>query len=407
MFKRLSYIFAAQFTGFVFILLLTAGGVYFVSDYYNQQSLTNQQLLKEANRIATHLNSQEGDLSDTPLSQRELAFVRICNPDQSIRYQGAFFLSSTVPLTFPQGDIQYSTTEVDEAPYRILTTTVRHDGREIGYLQVAQPEENTFASVRHQAENYLLVSIAISILTFILGLSLARRNLDPVKESMERLEQFTQDASHELKTPLSVLGSSLDVALKTERYKEGLLSAKDDLKRASELIDRLLELARLDRFNLKQVTVDLDQVVKGIGEKYQSLAAQHNLTLAIEAPRPVQVRGDEALINQAIVNLVTNALKFTPAGGTITLRLLRNHLEVEDTGVGIPIQEQVKIFDRFYQADPSRSNQGFGLGLAFVQKVIQLHNWHIKVQSTPGKGSVFSVLFIPLRTASKPHSIDS
>jgi len=393
MFKRLSYVFAAQFTIFVFIVLLLVGGIYLAFDYSTQRRAVDDMLARETSRVITHITNAP-NLEQSSLTRRELNFIRLFNPDRSLRYQGGFFTSGGVPQSFPAtNNPSFSDLKLDIATYRISTQRAYEKGQFIGFLQVAQEETATPETLAARALLYLFICSCISVITFILGLFLALRNLLPVRQSMERLEQFTQDASHELKTPLSVLSSSLDLALKTENYKEGLISAKEDLKHASELVDRLLELARLDRLSLNYTQIDVGQLLQDIAEKYQPLAEEKDIRLTVDVEHPLSLRADADLFQQAVVNLVTNALKFTPPSGTVTLELNRNRLEVRDTGIGIEAKDVEHIFDRFYQADSSRNGQGFGLGLALVQKIVELHHWHIKVQSVLGKGTVFAMSF--------------
>ena len=110
-------------------------------------------------------------------------------------------------------------------------------------------------------------------------------------------------------------------------------------------------------------------------------------------PKHFSIGADPGLISQIIRNLLSNALKFTPSSGTILIELTKNHLKIKDTGIGMETSVRERIFERFYQAEPSRSEQGYGLGLAIVKKIIDMHHWTIKVESEKGKGSSFIVYF--------------
>jgi signal transduction histidine kinase len=211
----------------------------------------------------------------------------------------------------------------------------------------------------------------------------------------QRLEQFTQDASHELRTPLASLNSSLDLALRTKNYEKGILSAKEDLQEVSSLVERLLELARLDRLVLSPSLVDASELMASIVDRHREAAMKRSVTIALHAAPDVRVHADAALLRQLVSNLLTNAIKFSKSeGGTVDVTLSGERLVISDNGIGIASEHLAHIFDRFYQADTSRSEDGYGLGLALVKRIADLHQWTVHADSTYGKGSVFTVNFV-------------
>jgi signal transduction histidine kinase len=197
---------------------------------------------------------------------------------------------------------------------------------------------------------------------------------------MERLEQFTQDASHELRTPLAALLSSLDLALLSGEHREGILSAKQDVKDITVLVERLLELARLDGFAISRTSVDFSSLVEDAIEKFRPLAQEKGLTIEQSLQPDVTVVADTPLIRQVVTNLLSNAIKFSHKGsGPIFVRLTAQTLSIQDHGIGIAPGALSHIFDRFFRADPSRTEQGFGLGLALVRRILDLHGWTIRI----------------------------
>jgi signal transduction histidine kinase len=282
---------------------------------------------------------------------------------------------------------------VEEDHYQLLTTEVRQGEKILGFLQVAELSRVQAGELTPRAILYLIVSAAISLLTFFVGLFFARSSLKPAEQMMERLEQFTQDASHELRTPIAALSSSLDLALRSGKHKEGIESAKEDVTQVSILVERLLELARLDKFVLQREEVDLSVLTETVIERHRGLV-DGNVIIKSEVLSGVTVSGDPALLRQVIGNLLSNAIKFSKAGmGTITVRLTKDKLSVEDEGVGITKEDLPHIFDRFFQAEDSRSNGGLGLGLALVKRIVDLHGWKIGVKSKEGEGTTFTVRF--------------
>lgn len=384
-FRRISYRIALQFTAFVFLLFMVNGVMFFAADYQNARRMSGSRLQHTSTLVIRNLKAWP-DIRAEELPPHLRDRVRIVNIQGSPVYAGSFF--SAVPLSF---DEQHAAVKVEGDEYGVFTMPIVRKGVPLGFVQVVEPESQPMRDVYVRAFLYLLVSLAVSGLTFMVGLFFARRSLRPAEEMMERLEQFTQDASHELRTPLAALRSSLDVALKTGKLQEGIVSAKEDVRDITELVERLLELARLDRLSLEKLTVDCSALVRDTVEKHRALAAEKGVTLTADIEEPVLVDGDSALIRQLLTNLISNAIKFNKKGGTVGIILRRRLLSVSDTGIGIPPQAVEHIFDRFYQADASRAKEGYGLGLALVKRIADLHAWKIDLKSEEGKGTVFSV----------------
>lgn len=390
MFKSVSRSLALQFTGFVVLLVLINGATFIVADYQNTQRLMDGRLFEDSHRILESLPypfTQMGVITTLPPHIRDR--VRVLDAHENPIYVGSFFIS--VPMTI--GDQQFMTSNVMGEGMRIFTAPVFSSGSIVGYVQVGTTADVHPGDLPDRILVFLFTTAFISILTYLVGLYFSRRSLKPAEEMFERLEQFTQDASHELRTPLAVLGSSLDVAMKTGKHKEGIESAKEDLKQISKLVERLLELTRLDRFTLEKKDIALSDLVEDTVSKFTLLAEKKHLTLSAKIDPAIHVYGDEALVRQVLTNLLSNALKFNVENGSVHVKLTKNFLIISDTGVGIPTEDLANVFDRFYQADTSRSNDGLGLGLALVKRIIVLHRWKIGVESAPGTGTTFTIFF--------------
>ncbi len=232
-----------------------------------------------------------------------------------------------------------------------------------------------------------------------------------VKSSQKSQRDFVANVSHELKTPLtSVQGFAqalLDgTAETTESRQQAAKVIYDEAGRMHRMVLDLLDLARLDAgtADLKRGEVDLSALLNGVAEKFAPQARTAQVEIRVEAGGSPVLTGDGDRLSQVFTNLVDNALKYTPAGGRITLRTAQAgqsvRVEVADTGAGIPAEAQAHVFDRFYRADPSRrggGQQGAGLGLAIAKEIVQAHGGTISVRSTPGQGSTFAV-HLPLTT---------
>jgi two-component system, OmpR family, heavy metal sensor histidine kinase CusS len=232
--------------------------------------------------------------------------------------------------------------------------------------------------------------------------------LGRIEHAFIRVTEFTADASHELRTPISLIRTEAEIALRRSRgdaeYREALRHILLEAEKTSALVEELLSLARADsgRETLRIASVDLSTIVREVSEQWRELMAARNLTFTCEATdEEITVLGDPNALHRLLTVLLDNAVKYTPAPGTVELRLeLRGELatiRVSDSGIGIALEDQPKIFDRFYRADKTRSRnlEGAGIGLAIAQWIVQQLKGSITVQSSLGKGSTFLVQLPP------------
>lgn len=383
MFRKISYKIALQFTLFVFILFMINGAVFLVVDFRNAQRESQRRLTDMLQMVVNRPGNMGGDV---PPFIRER--VRIVDVHWSPVFIGGVF--EDVPIIPSEGTRRII---IQGEQYGILTAPIYRNDTLAGYIQLADVERFQRADLPLRATIYLLVSVFISSLTFVMGLFFARSSLKPADRMMKQLEQFTQDASHELRTPLAIINSSLDLALKTGKHEEGIASAKEDVKQVSILIEKLLDLARLDTLTLHKENMDMSLLVQSMVEKYTTLAKERGITINTSITENVFVHGDEALIRQVIGNLLSNAIKFNKNNGTIVVTLAKKFVSIADTGIGIQTSDLPHIFDRFYQADTSRAKDGFGLGLSLVKRIVDMHGWKIRVSSSPDKGTQFTIDF--------------
>lgn len=388
MFRRISTKIALQFMTFVFLLFLINGAIFLGLDFENARRQSRVRLLRDMQAISDHMPPDFSDLPQgLPPVMRQR--VRVLDAAGKTLLGGSFF--EDIPFKKIEGFYRHS---VENEPVTIFTTPVTKEGELVGYIQVIDIERFQRRDLPFRAFIYLLVSILITALTFIVGKLFAALSLRPAAQTMKRLEQFTQDASHEIRTPLAALNSSLDLALKSGKYKEGIVSAKEDVKQITTLADRLLELARLDQFAVRVEKMDLSSLMETIIRKHQPLAAEKHIVIESSVAPGITVETDPALAQQVISNLLSNAIKFSKSvGGIIHVRLKKDQLSIEDTGIGIAAADVPRIFDRFYQAESSRSSGGLGLGLALVKRIVDLLGWSIGVKSVEGKGSIFTIRF--------------
>jgi two-component system heavy metal sensor histidine kinase CusS len=230
--------------------------------------------------------------------------------------------------------------------------------------------------------------------------------LDRLQDSFERLSQFSADLAHELRSPINNLMGEAQVALSQERsageYARVLHSALEEHGRLARMIDSMLFLAQADQARAAPSLAPLDAgaELRKVAEFYQALADEQGVDLVCTGR--CDILADPLLLRRALSNLLSNALRYTPRGGRVTLHAAgslpdERSVSVIDTGTGIAAEHLPRIADRFYRVDPSRANSqaGSGLGLAIVKSIMELHGGQLRIDSVVGKGTIATLVFPP------------
>ena len=242
------------------------------------------------------------------------------------------------------------------------------------------------------------------------GWLLARRSTLPAERTIAYMRRFMADAAHELRTPLAVLRSRTEIALQQPRergaYVAALEGIDEDTQRLTRIVEDLLTLARADAGErpIARQRVFLDDIALDAATAMRDMAQSKGVTLSVDEFEEAVVDGDAALLEQLVMILLDNAVKFTPAGGTVRLTVSahdgRAVMAVHDTGIGIPADQMGRVFERFYRGDPARTHRsgggaqgGAGLGLAIARWISDVHGAQIALASTPGDGTRATVTF--------------
>jgi len=382
-------------------------------------------------------------------------WLEVWSPEGKLLYRTASLErmgGNLLPTLFPLQRSGYaSLTLPGNVPVRILGEPYSIDGMPV-VIRIVRSE----ARLRHELKELLLVlglgfPLALGIAGFG-GYVLARRALAPVgrmadqarmvtaerleerlpvvnpddelghlatvfnetfarlERSFEQLRRFTADASHELRTPLTAMRSVGEVGLREHRdekaYREIIGSMLEEADRLGRLVDSLLTLSRADagQVRLTPERTNLTELAREVVNHLGVLAEEKRQTISIETTGPVYATADRLVLRQAVINLLDNAIKYTPESGRIRV-VVRDQphgtaLEVLDTGPGIATEHQAHIFDRFYRVDKARSRElgGTGLGLAIARWAVEAHGGRIELESQEGKGSIFRITLPGVQT---------
>ncbi|PSM48834.1 two-component sensor histidine kinase [Chroococcidiopsis sp. CCALA 051] len=377
---------------------------------------------------------------------RQVGFaIRLITPDGKV--VDGFGRYRELPAKVPT-EKGFATRSRNEVEWRTIDQPVVRNGQIVGWLQVAQSLE-TLEEISEELPMEVLFSLPLVLLLAASGgLFLSNRALRPIKKinrtaqaiaatddlnrrvnywgaadevgqlattfdqmldrlqaAFEREQQFTANAAHELRTPLAVIKGRIGVTrtrLRTvAEYDKTLQDLEQEVDRLIRLSNGLLLLARIDRgqFPFNLLSVDLSSLLEVIVEQIQPLAEQQQIAIANHLPAELQVQGDPDCLTNLFLNLLDNAVKYTPAGGIIRLWVKERDSEekmvevaVSNTGASIPPEHLPHLFERFYRAESAHgSKNGAGLGLAIASEIVRLHGGAIVVESNPGQETTFTV----------------
>lgn len=399
----------------------------------------------------------DDDTSDSVVAQDEEPFARTYNANGEIVSNAGAHPAIPVPenrvARALDGRGSRSTIGSGTNSFRVMVIPLIAEGAVVGAIEVGQPREELVESV-NTLINVLVIAVPVTLIVASAGgWFLARRALMPVDEMteaarrisaedlsqrlgmnlqddefgrlsrtlddmIERLDvafqqqrQFTADASHELRTPLAALKGHSEVTLAhprtAEEYAEALSRIDDEVARLIQLVQRLMVLARADagQIPIERELIPVNEIIEGAAEQLVSSAERQGVSLKLGSGPDVRLWADTSLMLQLFMNLIDNAIRHTPDGGSITLawRLVDSQVEidVQDTGEGVAAEDLPHVFERFYRADRARGRRqgNTGLGLAICDWIARSHGGAITVTSPPGSGACFSVR-LPISSSS-------
>lgn len=407
--RRLTAWYAATFG---LILLLLGGGLYSVIHEQFSQEL-RESLADAAHEVVRAARIREVEARDASGNVMD-AVEELNLPDRELY----LFDSTGVPLTpsaapawvisgarraAVQGTVDDETDWADEHTLSMHAQRFRlASGQLLVAVAVADQLElaDRFAFLIAAFGGAALAAV---VLVLAGGRFLVRKSTEPIERSMAHMRRFMADAAHELRTPVAVLRTTADVALQAPRtpeaYAHTLRDMGSEARRLGRVVDDLLMLARADAGErpLARERFFLDDLAIDAARSVQALAQAASVALVVDEFEETPVLGDPALVRELIVVLLDNAVKFTPPGGTVRVRVQpepRPTLEVDDTGPGIPADQLPHVFERFYRGDPARGRSGgAGLGLSIAQWIATTHGGRLSLAAGATGGTRATATF--------------
>lgn len=320
-----------------------------------------------------------------------------------------------ISLFFSASIYQVSVNELERGlrrPSPIFNRPVDEGFPEFVRQQLLQESVDAYEEAQDRIMTRLIaINLVILVGGGLLSYYLAVRTLRPIEEAHQALERFTADASHELRTPITAMRSEIEVALIDPKLslkdaKLQLQSNVEELEKLTALAEGLLQLAHIDHSSMQLETVSAQSLVNDALERVNTHAKQQGIKLKLAKKSESYILADSISATEALVTLLDNAIKYSPAKSSVEISIVSNQKQVDftvtDHGPGISEAELPHIFERFYRADSSRTKQGisgYGLGLAIAKSIADAHGGAVRVMSTIDKGSTFT-LSIP--ATSKP-----
>ncbi len=361
----------------------------------------NGEIKIESNRILDN----DGDL--------DIPWQNLRQPDQGVEWFNAEKITlGSAGKTFVNVPLQlgYQLLQNGEIRTVVLPVYLEHDGQQEleGYIRTNESTKKVEQILHELRWKLGFGSLAALSLTAVGGLWLTKQSLKPIEQSFQQLKQFTADASHELRSPLTAIKTSVEVMQNhPERVHKAdvkkLAAINSATKQMTQLVEDLLLLARMDRvtptITHEWIKIPLDEMLEDLLDLWELQAEEKNITLKANLESNLLMMGDASQLTRLFSNLIGNAIYYTPQNGIVTVSLSSQNssvvVEIEDTGMGIAPENIKLVFDRFWRADQARNRRegGLGMGLAIAQAIAQHHRGEIAVTSQLGVGSCFQVKF--------------
>lgn len=330
--------------------------------------------------------------------------------EEALEYYASHFLVEHIISDYNSYHLEYEFKSSDGTDYYCCVATIPYNSGEIQVL-ILSSQQQLKLQIKEQRIRFFILDISAIIVLYLFSYFFTKKILLPIEKNQKEQVQFIASASHELRTPLAVILSCANACKKASpQEEEGFLATiQSEGLRMSRLIDDMLFLSKVDflTYDIHKSEIEIDTLLLNSYEAFEVMAKEKNISLHISLPEKEfpSILGDGERLSQVVAILLHNAISYTKSGGNITLALTEsdyksNHflsINVADDGIGIPDEDKINIFRRFYRVDQSRSDKNhFGLGLCIASEIMTALNGSIHVKDTPGGGSTFT-LTIPVQ----------
>lgn len=386
-------------------------------------------------------------VANHPAIEFKGVLIEIYDPSRTLIYSSSLSDQQRLPSTesmwekLSPGEGRYTTVfpDDDAIPVRVLSKQVSYRNRLLYFVQVGSSMQDVNRVLANHLRLSLIFIPAAALLIWAGSWMLVRKVLRPLdglieashrisagelghrvtgsrnsreirelalafnlmaarlEASFKQIQDFSDNVSHELRIPLSILRGETELSLRRPRrvdeYRKVMVSNLEEILRMEKIVERLLFLSKAERGEilLSRIEIDPEKLLLDIGQSFQVPLSEKGLRFSVRDRKSEPFLADELLLREVLMNLLRNAIQNTPKGGEVSLELHRepDHvvIAVTDSGCGIPASEIDRIFDRFYQVDQSRAAQGSGLGLSICKWIVEAHGGTIRVESEVGKGS--------------------
>jgi len=389
-----------------FMMLLAFAAIYFIT-YNNVQGDISIDLHRTSefyrNSYKTPVQPNTNFI-DTISSQRSLSITMFTDTQWKIETTSSVFdidthSSEKLKNAALSQNKSTGTFKISDNVWAFMIES-HYNGYQIVFLDITSRQ----AILTNLVYTFLIIAIIMLVFIFFISKFFANRSIKPVREAFYRQKQFIADASHELKTPLTVINTNVDVLLSNgeeniNNYSKWLYYIKSEVERMTKLTNDLLYLTQLDYTDVKMIYTDFDlsEIVEIVILTMEAAIFENNISFEYDIEPNLRILGNKEQIKQVIMILLDNAMKYTNKGGNIKIHLKKSYnivsLSISNTGEGISSAHIEKIFDRFYRADGARGRKSgdYGLGLSIAKKIIDQHSGKISVRSTVNVSTTFSI----------------
>ncbi|MBB1564867.1 HAMP domain-containing histidine kinase [Candidatus Gracilibacteria bacterium] len=398
--KRLTIV----FTIMVFSIATILGFSYFLYKYISEKENDLSSFKMFVNSVLNYEIEKDDILSKPNIPKNWKEYDKNENRSGKSEKKGKFdrninYILFDVQKNVVSSDLRFDVSEElfekiskmkDETKYYFFGNYIVKSAGDFMFIKEMHYNFSTFL---RDILGFLFLNFLSSAVFYFIGFSFVNRVFKPVEENISDMKNFIHNAGHELKTPISVIDSNIQLLLDMKTYdEEMILELKTEVLKLNSLLQSLINLSDIGSFrNVEKV--DLSDIIEEILKSYSEKIQEKNIKIEKNIKKNIFVIANRDYLYIFLSNIIGNAIKYNKVDGEINISFENSWLTINDNGIGISDEDLPKIFDRFFKSDKSRNTPGFGIGLSLVQKIAEVYDWKMKVGSELGKGTKFLIKF--------------